>query len=87
MKELLKKRLIILVLIAFSPCEENEIPDHYNFKIEYGNVYVDGCDEIMKITENYSTHELRYSVNEEVDGMQDLRQILKALLEEMREKI
>ena len=49
------------------------------------NVCVDGCDEIIKISETDSTHELRYSTSDEVDGMQNLRQILTVFLEEMRE--
>ena len=48
------------------------------------NVCADGCDEIIKITQIKSTHELRYSTDDTLEGMQFLRQILKAKLEEMR---
>lgn len=48
------------------------------------NVCVDGCDEIIQITENKNTHEIRYSPNIEIEGMQELQNILMGLLEEMR---
>lgn len=48
------------------------------------NVCVDGCDEIIKIYQKNNKHELRYSADDKVEGMQYLRQILKAKLEEMR---
>lgn len=49
------------------------------------NVCVDGCDEIIKITENSATHELRYSADDKIEGTQNLRNLLASLLEEMRE--
>ena len=49
------------------------------------NVCVDGCDEIIKITEKDSIHEIRYSPNDEIEGITDLRQILNKIMEEMRE--
>jgi hypothetical protein len=61
--------------------------DYYLFKtLNYSecNVCADGCDEIIQITEDNNTHELRYSPNNEVEGMQELQNLLMALLEEMR---
>ena len=54
--------------------------------LEYNdcNVCADGCDEIIRITENNNSHELRYDVSEEVEGMEDLRQLLGGILHEMR---
>jgi hypothetical protein len=68
--------------------EINSSFDYSLFKtLEYNecNVCVDGCDEIIKITENDNTHQLRYSLSDEVEGMQDLQQILTVVLKEMRE--
>jgi hypothetical protein len=48
------------------------------------NVCVDGCDEIIQITDNENTHEIRYSPNDEIKGMQELQNILTEILEEMR---
>lgn len=62
--------------------------DYSLFKtLEYTecNVCIDGCDEIIQITENESTHELRYSFSDEIEGMESLREILLELMNEMRE--
>jgi len=48
------------------------------------NVCVDGCDEIIEITEDNTWHELRYSFSDKVEGMENLRQKLNGLMEEMR---
>lgn len=48
------------------------------------NVCVDGCDEIIKITDGDFAHELRYSVSDEVEGMAKLRGILSVIMDEMR---
>ena len=55
--------------------------------LEYNdcNVCADGCDEIIQITQNASTHELRYSFSDEVEGMENLREILSEIMDEMRE--
>jgi hypothetical protein len=54
--------------------------------LEYNecNVCVDGCDEIMEITQNIQTHTLRYSITDEIEGMDDLREILQEYLEGFR---
>ncbi len=71
--------------------EWNEISssfDYTEFKtLDYNscNVCVDGCDEIIKITENDSIYEIRYSFPNEVEETKDLRQILNKIMEEMRE--
>lgn len=56
--------------------------------LEYNecNVCVDGCDEIIRITEGEKSHELRYSFSDEVEGMEMFRQKLTDLMEEMREQ-
>lgn len=62
--------------------------DYWLFKtLEYNecNVCVDGCDEIIRITNMNKIHELRYSFSDEVEGMEKLRQILTGLMKEMRE--
>ena len=46
------------------------------------NVCVDGCDEIIRINEEDEIHELRYSPGEEIQGMENLKTRLKAILEE-----
>ncbi len=56
-------------------------------KLEYNecNVCADGCDEIIEITEDDgSSHELRYTASNKVEGMEDLRQKLNEIMEEMR---
>lgn len=71
--------------------EWNEIISSFDYALfktlEYNdcNVCADGCDEIIRITENKNAHDLRYSVSEEIEGIQNLQQILTSLLEEMRE--
>jgi len=75
-----------------STSEWNEINssfDHSKFKkLDYNtcNVCADGCDEIIRITENKNIHEIRYSVSDEIEEVKKLRQILSVLLENMREK-
>jgi len=75
-----------------STSEWNEIIssfDHSKFKkLDYNtcNVCADGCDEIIRITENNNIHEIRYSVSDEIEEVKKLRQILSVLLENMREK-
>ena len=57
-------------------------------KLEYNecNVCADGCDEIIKITDdNGIAHELRYSATEKIEGMEDLRERLTEIMDEMRQ--
>ena len=71
--------------------EWNEIISSFDYSLfktlNYSecNVCADGCDEIIKISESDKTHELRFSPSDEVEGMQNLREILTVFLEEMRE--
>lgn len=53
--------------------------------LEYNkcNVCVDGCDEILRITEEENVHELRYDPCESIEGIEKLQQKLRALLQEM----
>lgn len=56
--------------------------------LEYNecNVCADGCDEIIEITDGESVHMLRYTPSEEVAGVQQLREFLEEMMEEMREE-
>ncbi len=49
------------------------------------NVCADGCDEIIRITDNGDTHQLRYSPSTNIDGLENLQEKLMLLLIEMRE--
>lgn len=63
--------------------------DYDSFKsLEYNecNFCADGCDEIIRITKNKKTHELRYSPEKEVVDIEKLRQILAEILAEMRDQ-
>lgn len=55
-------------------------------KLNYNtcNVCADGCDEIIRITENNNLHEIRYSPVDEIQETKKLEQILTAILDEMR---
>ena len=76
---------------VLSPSRWEEITASFDYSLfktlQYTdcNVCVDGCDEIIRITEEDSSHELRYSISEEVEGMENLQEILSELMEEMRE--
>ncbi len=56
--------------------------------LEYNecNYCADGCDEIIRITENNNTHELRYSPEKEIEGIENLRQILAGILSDMQDQ-
>ena len=63
--------------------------DHSLFlTLEYNecNVCVDGCDEIIEITDDESVHMIRYTPSEEVVEVQQLREFLEEMMEEMREE-
>jgi len=47
------------------------------------NVCVDGCDEFIKITADNSIHEIRYSPSIEIDGLENLREKLNNVMNEM----
>ena len=62
--------------------------DHSLFiTLEYDecNVCVDGCDEIIEITDGESVHMIRYTPSEEVPEVQQLREFLEEMMEEIRE--
>ena len=71
--------------------EWNEILSSFSldlfFTLEYNdcNVCVDGCDELLKITNAEKQHELRYTPSKEVEGMEELINKLQVLMNEMRE--
>ena len=72
--------------------EWNTITDSFDYALfktlDYNNcnVCADGCDEIIEITKENSVHELRYSISEDIEGMENLQQKLVELMEEMRQK-
>ncbi len=49
------------------------------------NVCADGCDEIIRITNNGNTHPLRYTPSTSIEGLENLQENLMQLLIEMRE--
>jgi len=73
-----------------SDAEWNEIISSFDsrkFKtLNYNscNVCADGCDEIIRITNNRNTHEIRYTPSEEIQETKNLSLILTGLLAEMR---
>ncbi len=56
-------------------------------KLKYNtcNICVDGCDEIIKLSVNGESHEIRYSPGSEISGIIDFQQILNETLIKMRE--
>ena len=70
--------------------EREEISSSFDYSLykslEYTacNVCADGCDEIIRITKDNTSHELRYSFSDEIEGMENFRQILLELMDEMR---
>lgn len=46
------------------------------------NVCVDGCDEIIKITQDKTTHEIRYNPSESIEGLETLQEKLREYLAE-----
>lgn len=54
--------------------------DHeYFMDLEYNqcNVCVDGCDEIIRITKDEITHEIRYNPGDTIPGLEDLQEKLR----------
>lgn len=49
------------------------------------NVCVDGCDEILKITQNENEHRISYSPSTEIEGMENLLDKLQVLMAEFRD--
>ncbi len=70
--------------------EWNEIISSFDYslfkKLNYNtcNVCADGCDEIIRTTNNTDIHEIRYSPSDEIKETKELKQILTEILEEMR---
>jgi hypothetical protein len=70
--------------------EWNEIIASFNIEdfktLNYNtcNVCADGCDEIIRITENGNLHEIRYSPSDEIQETKKLEQFLAEILDEMR---
>lgn len=76
--------------IDYCSCEWDLLMASFDYELfktlEYTdcNVCADGCDEFLEIFENESAHELRFSLNDEIEGMEDLRKKLAELMETMR---
>lgn len=49
------------------------------------NICFDGCDEIIKITHNDKTHEIRYNPLENIEGLETLQEKLREYLAEYYE--
>ncbi len=67
----------------------NSALDYNLFKtLEYNecNVCVDGCDEIIRISKNKNTHEIRYTPGKKISEIENLRYILNKILLEMQNK-
>lgn len=70
--------------------EWTELSDSFDYSLfktlEYNecNVCVDGCDEIIQITENGASHEIRYTPTTDIEGMEVLQQLLSEIAVEMR---
>jgi hypothetical protein len=75
---------------SISSSEWNKIISSFNMKefktLEYNscNVCVDGCDEIIRITENNNTHEIRYSPSDKIQETENLRHYLSEVMEKMK---
>jgi len=48
-------------------------------------VCVDGCDEIIRINGEENLHEIRYMPGEEIEGIEELQEILADMMEEFME--
>ena len=72
---------------VISASEWNEIISSFNIeafkKLNYNtcNVCADGCDEIIRITENGNLHEIRYSPSDEIEETKKLEQFLAEILD------
>lgn len=47
------------------------------------NVCVDGCDEIIRITSDDNSHEIRYNPGDTIPGLEDLQKKLRAYMTEI----
>lgn len=74
---------------AITTEEWDQISSSYDYDyfltLDYSecNVCVDGCDEFIIITTNGFSHEIRYSPSKEIAGLDDLRQQLTNILNEI----
>ena len=70
----------------FSPEQWNDLISSYDYDyylgLEYSecNVCVDGCDEIITITKDEITHELRYDPGDTIPGLEVFQEKLRALM-------
>jgi len=46
------------------------------------NVCADGCDEIIEVTRNGKTHQIRYNPNREIEGIEPLQAKLKEIFQD-----
>jgi len=49
------------------------------------NICVDGCDEIIRVTKYGDTHEIRYNPSQEIEGIEELQQLLKGIFTEFND--
>lgn len=58
--------------------------DFLQLELNNCNVCVDGCDEIILISDDAGSHEIRYTPGEAVKSVSELQKILMKIMEEMR---
>lgn len=58
----------------------------YFLTLDYNqcNVCVDGCDEFIIVTKEDSSHEIRYTPSAEIEGLDELRQLLINQMEKLK---
>lgn len=66
---------------------QNAFDYEYLLSLDYNEcrVCVDGCDEIIRINEEADFHEIRYMPGEEIEGIEELQEILAEMMEEFME--
>ena len=76
---------------SISTEEWAELSNLYDFSffqtLDYhsGNIAFDGCDEIIRITQVDTEHEIRYDPPTEIEGLEAFQERLNEFLIEMRE--
>ncbi|NQU88544.1 MAG: hypothetical protein HQ541_22580 [Mariniphaga sp.] len=71
-----------------SPDQWNEILDSYEFST-FKNISINechGCDEEISISQDKELHVIRYEIEKNIAGIEDLQKILNKLLIELREQ-
>ena len=70
--------------------EWNKVTESFDFAVfetldfSECNICVDGCDEIIQITQQHKTHKISYTPNTKMNEIEELQKILYELTTEMR---